>query len=88
MLTYLRSTGYNITFRNLRGNTNVTAYIFGHFFWVEGKVVRKNAFTMYLAMYLSFQGNFVIDKYLKMAALEPFSCSVFFLRHALELPQI
>ena len=33
---------------------------------------------MYLAMYLSFQGNFVIDKYLKMAALEPFSCSVFF----------
>ena len=42
---------------------------------------------MYLAMYLSFQGNFVINKYLKMAALEPFSCSVF-LRHALELPQI
>ena len=33
---------------------------------------------MYLAMYLSFQGNFVIDKYLKMAALEPFSCSVVF----------
>ena len=29
-------------------------------------------------MYLSFQVNFVIDKYLKMAALEPFSCSVFF----------
>ena len=43
---------------------------------------------MYLAMYLSFPGNFVIDKYVKMAALEPFSCSVFFLRHALELPQI
>ena len=33
---------------------------------------------MYLAMYLSFQRNFVIDKYLKMAALEPFSFSVFF----------
>ena len=33
---------------------------------------------MYLAMYLSLQGNFVIDKYLKMAALEPFSCSVLF----------
>ena len=33
---------------------------------------------MYLAIYLSFQGNFVIDKYLKMATLEPFSCSVFF----------
>ena len=43
---------------------------------------------MYLAMYSSFQGNFVIDKYLKMAALEPFFCTVFFLRHALELPQI
>ena len=25
-----------------------------------------------------FQGNFVIDKHLKMVALEPFSCSVFF----------
>ena len=48
------------------------------FFWVKGKVVRKNALRIYLAMYLSFQGNFVIDKYLKMAALEPFSCSVFF----------
>ena len=45
------------------------------FFWVE---VRKYALKMYLAMYLSFQGNFVIDKYLKMAALEPFSCSVVF----------
>ena len=33
---------------------------------------------MYLAMYLSTQENFVIEKYLKMAALEPFSCSVFF----------
>ena len=44
---------------------------------------------MYLAMYLSTQENFVIEKYLKMAALEPFSCSVFFfLQHALELPQI
>ena len=43
---------------------------------------------MYLAMYLSIQGNFVIDKYLKMAALEPFFCSVIFFRHALELPQI
>ena len=43
---------------------------------------------MYLAMYLSFQGNFVIDKYLKMAALEPFSYSVFFFRHSLELPRI
>ena len=30
---------------------------------------------MYLAMYLSFQENFVIDKYLKTA--EPLSCSVF-----------
>ena len=29
-------------------------------------------------MYLNFQENFVIDKYLKMAALEPFSYSVFF----------
>ena len=29
-------------------------------------------------MYLSTQENFVIEKYLKMAALEPFSCSVFF----------
>ena len=53
------------------------------FFWVEGKVVRKNALRMYLAMYLSFQGNFGIDKYLKMAALEHV-----FLRHALELSQI
>ena len=62
----------------LRGNTSVREWIFGHFFLVEGKVVRKNALRMYLAMYLSFQGNFVIDKYLKMAALEPFSCSMFF----------
>ena len=29
-------------------------------------------------MYLSFQGNFVFDEYLKMAALEQFSNSVFF----------
>ena len=36
----------------LRGNTSVTSSIFGHFFWVEGKVVRKNALRMYLAMYL------------------------------------
>ena len=48
------------------------------FFWVKGKVVRKNASRMYLATYLSFQRNFVIDEYHKMAALEPFSCSVFF----------
>ena len=32
---------------------------------------------MYLAMYLSFQRNFSIDKYRKMATLEPFSCSFF-----------
>ena len=71
-----------------KGQHQCNSIEFWTFFWVEGKVVRKNAFRMYLAMHLSLQGNFVIDKYLKMAALEPFFCSVFFLRHALELPQI
>ena len=33
---------------------------------------------MYFAMYLRFQGHFVIDKYLKMAQLKPFFCSVYF----------
>ena len=57
-----------------KGQHQCNSIDFWSFFWVEGKVVRKNA----LRIYLSFQGNFVIDKYLKMAALELFSCSVFF----------
>ena len=36
----------------LRGNTSVTAQIFGHFVWVEGKVVRKNALR------IKFPGKF------------------------------
>ena len=61
-----------LSYKFLRGKTGVTASIFGNFFWVERKIVGKNALSMYLAMYLSFQGNVVIDKYFKMAALEPF----------------
>ena len=63
---------------HFKGQHQCKSIDFWTFFRVEGKVVRKNALRMYLAMHLSFQGNFVTDKYLKMAALEPFSCSVFF----------